>query len=221
MVDPGESGIEAAVREFGEEAGNNLDKYVSDSIEIYTGYVDDPRNTDNSWMETACYHIHLGDASLDLVAGDDAGKAKWTEYSDTLVLYASHKQFIDKAIDLHKIATDNSINDVEKRNRLLEFNEPITVTLTDRYHDNNPKIYWDLVNSNKISYNSPLQNLKNRNELSYISVDSGNVKFSRSLKKRSRRRRRSRNRRSRRKSQRRKVSQRRSRRGSRRRKATK
>ena len=25
---------------------------------IYRGYVDDPRNTDNAWVETTCYHFH-------------------------------------------------------------------------------------------------------------------------------------------------------------------
>ena len=26
--------------------------------QIYTGYVDDPRNTDNSWMETVAQNFH-------------------------------------------------------------------------------------------------------------------------------------------------------------------
>ena len=27
-------------------------------FQIYKGYVDDPRNTDNSWMETVVYNFH-------------------------------------------------------------------------------------------------------------------------------------------------------------------
>jgi len=27
-------------------------------LQIYRGYVDDPRNTDNSWMETIAYNFH-------------------------------------------------------------------------------------------------------------------------------------------------------------------
>jgi hypothetical protein len=27
-------------------------------LEIYIGYVDDPRNTDNAWMETVAYNFH-------------------------------------------------------------------------------------------------------------------------------------------------------------------
>jgi len=25
---------------------------------VYSGYVDDPRNTDNAWLETVVYHFH-------------------------------------------------------------------------------------------------------------------------------------------------------------------
>ena len=41
-----------------------------------SGYVDDPRNTDNAWMETTAFLFHdsEGDkvAKFDLKAGDDA-----------------------------------------------------------------------------------------------------------------------------------------------------
>eukprot|EP00456_Euglypha_rotunda_P081195 TRINITY_DN79091_c0_g1_i1.p1 TRINITY_DN79091_c0_g1~~TRINITY_DN79091_c0_g1_i1.p1 ORF type:complete len:112 (-),score=22.39 TRINITY_DN79091_c0_g1_i1:10-345(-) len=71
MVDPGEKVSETLRREFEEEAGNvddsqreKLRKLLgqlfapSNSVLIYRGYVDDPRNTDNSWMETAAYNFH-------------------------------------------------------------------------------------------------------------------------------------------------------------------
>ncbi|XP_046313535.1 ADP-ribose pyrophosphatase, mitochondrial isoform X3 [Marmota monax] len=65
---------------------------------IYKGYVDDPRNTDNAWMETEAvnYHDETGEImdNLALEAGDDAGKVKWVDISDKLKLYASHSQFI-------------------------------------------------------------------------------------------------------------------------------
>ena len=44
------------------------------------GYVDDPRNTDNAWIETTANHYHCSDALarlLPLNAGDDALKAMW------------------------------------------------------------------------------------------------------------------------------------------------
>ncbi|KAM8970315.1 ADP-ribose pyrophosphatase, mitochondrial isoform 2-T2 [Sarcophilus harrisii] len=65
---------------------------------VYKGYVDDPRNTDNAWMETEAvnYHDETGETmdNLALEAGDDAGKVKWVDISDKLKLYASHSQFI-------------------------------------------------------------------------------------------------------------------------------
>ena len=40
---------------------------------VYRGYVDDPRNTDNAWMETTAFHFHCTDKLarlLKLEAGD-------------------------------------------------------------------------------------------------------------------------------------------------------
>lgn len=199
MVDPGETGTETAAREFNEEAGDTIKNIKS--IEIYTGYVDDPRNTDNSWMETACYHFHIGTDNFVLRAGDDAKNAKWTEYSPSLKLYASHKQFIDKAIKLHKIANNKGINYDRKLKQLLEFNEPITATFEQSY-GNKLQLFWNLKVPNSLKDTPPSKNLKNRNELSYISV-SGGLRFSRSLRHRRKSRRRSRSRRHRRRSRRR------------------
>ena len=44
--------------------------------------VDDPRNTDNAWMETTANHFHCGrelGALLPLKAGDDAGQVTWLD----------------------------------------------------------------------------------------------------------------------------------------------
>ena len=35
---------------------NYLTNFIS--LQIYKGYVDDPRNTDNSWMETKAINFH-------------------------------------------------------------------------------------------------------------------------------------------------------------------
>ncbi|XP_029411179.1 ADP-ribose pyrophosphatase, mitochondrial isoform X2 [Nannospalax galili] len=113
MVDPGEKISATLKREFGEEALNSLQKSTAEKREIeeklhrlfsqehlviYKGYVDDPRNTDNAWMETEAvnYHDETGEImdSLTLEAGDDAGKVRWVDISDELKLYASHSQFI-------------------------------------------------------------------------------------------------------------------------------
>ena len=67
-------------------------------MNIYAGYVDDPRNTDNSWMETVAVNFHdeTGEAfsRVKLQAGDDAGAVTWIEINRSLQLYASHAEFI-------------------------------------------------------------------------------------------------------------------------------
>ena len=73
----------------------------SDGIEIYCGYVDDPRNTDHAWMETKCVwkdvtESELAELQLKFRGGDDAEEAKWWDMnalpSD---LYANHMDFLE------------------------------------------------------------------------------------------------------------------------------
>ena len=74
------------------------------SLQIYQGYVDDPRNTDNAWMETVAKNFHDDTGitnSFQLEGGDDAYNSKWQECSSELKLYASHKEFIQKTVKKH------------------------------------------------------------------------------------------------------------------------
>jgi len=127
MVDPGETVSVTVQREFAEEAQNfqgEEKKEVTEKLNalftgggttVYVGYVDDPRNTDISWMETSCIHFHIGDKflaeHLQLEAGDDASKARWLDISDEEPdfknLYASHRDMILKALlkEEHKYAS--------------------------------------------------------------------------------------------------------------------
>eukprot|EP00096_Caligus_rogercresseyi_P004086 TRINITY_DN18226_c0_g1_i1.p1 TRINITY_DN18226_c0_g1~~TRINITY_DN18226_c0_g1_i1.p1 ORF type:complete len:300 (-),score=63.88 TRINITY_DN18226_c0_g1_i1:1-900(-) len=118
MVDPGETVSLAVRREFMEEAMDStqgtpeenaakaqmVEKFFSKGIEIYKGYVDDPRNTDNAWMETTAFLFHDEDgkeiASFDLKAGDDAVDLKWIDISNALELYASHSDLIRRVVEL-------------------------------------------------------------------------------------------------------------------------
>lgn len=65
---------------------------------IYKGYVDDPRNTDNSWMETIVFNFHDEDdqfvGSLNLKSGSDAKQVQWIDISSSLKLFASHTDFV-------------------------------------------------------------------------------------------------------------------------------
>ena len=114
MVDEGETVSETLKREFMEEAcavnahatKESNKKLVNDpfksGVVVYQGYVDDPRNTDNAWMETTAYHFHCDHKQarlLKLEAGDDAGKVKWVDISadsaDYNHLYASHRDWVE------------------------------------------------------------------------------------------------------------------------------
>ncbi|XP_034171459.1 ADP-ribose pyrophosphatase, mitochondrial [Osmia lignaria lignaria] len=119
MVDPGETISATLKREFMEEAMNLLEKnkeeqkeleksireFFEKGEEIYRGYVDDPRNTDNAWMETVALNFHDADDSIlgkiTLMAGDDAHNVKWMDIDKMLNLYANHSEFIQKTIQKH------------------------------------------------------------------------------------------------------------------------
>eukprot|EP00043_Microstomoeca_roanoka_P006586 m.64075 g.64075 ORF g.64075 m.64075 type:complete len:324 (+) comp13474_c5_seq1:276-1247(+) len=122
MVDPGEVASATVKREFGEEALNSLElsdeeaEQVKQRLDhlfdpkaatvIYNGYVDDPRNTDNAWMETTAVSIHDKDGSLldkfDLQSGDDASAVKWADYHPGMQLYASHTMFMAIAYEFRR-----------------------------------------------------------------------------------------------------------------------
>ncbi|XP_057202193.1 ADP-ribose pyrophosphatase, mitochondrial [Triplophysa rosa] len=114
MVDPGERVSQTLQREFSEEALNTLqaspsekekiqkritELFDSDGLQVYKGYVDDPRNTDNSWMETVAVNFHDESGNsvseLPLQAGDDAGQVSWIDIDSSLTLYASHLHFLE------------------------------------------------------------------------------------------------------------------------------
>ena len=74
-------------------------------LQVYRGYVDDPRTTDNAWMETTAFHFHCPPEiaeRLPLAAGDDAGKVMWLDVSMAnsmyRELYGAHRALIDEAV---------------------------------------------------------------------------------------------------------------------------
>lgn len=128
MVDAGEKATATLKREFIEEALNSnkgaFTWYSSDfdfsssyfrflfavkeienffdhnGSEIYSGYVDDPRNTDNAWIETTAYNFHDESGAIlneiKFQAGDDAGNVKWMDIDQNLHLYANHREIVGK-----------------------------------------------------------------------------------------------------------------------------
>lgn len=105
MVDPGEEISETVKREFREEAAQDChnDRLFSNGHKLFESYIDDPRNTDNAWMETVAMHFHDGTGeltkSVNLNAGDDADRVVWCSIDHTLDLYANHKDFLKIAVD--------------------------------------------------------------------------------------------------------------------------
>lgn len=118
FVEPGEVISKTLAREFAEEAlgkeGNpievaefqeKLEKMMNSAgMPVYAGYVDDIRNTDNAWMETKAFHLHLEgqEAKINLVAGDDAKESQWmvVDEKNINLLYANHGDFVKRAIQL-------------------------------------------------------------------------------------------------------------------------
>ncbi|XP_073350270.1 ADP-ribose pyrophosphatase, mitochondrial [Pagrus major] len=114
MVDPGEQVSLTLQREFSEEALNSLavptvekakiqeritNLFKSPGFQVFKGYVDDPRNTDNAWMETVAVNLHDESGNsvseLPLQAGDDAGQVQWVDVDSSFPLYANHSQFLE------------------------------------------------------------------------------------------------------------------------------
>jgi ADP-ribose pyrophosphatase len=89
------------------------EKFEKEGRLVYEGYVDDPRNTDNAWMETRAVHLHLtgDDARIDLHAGDDADGAQWMEINQENMgkLYASHGDFVGKAVQGFQESTGSRV----------------------------------------------------------------------------------------------------------------
>ncbi len=117
MVDARDTVSLTLRKEFGEEALNSLEaspedrtkleemlsKLFANGETVYRGYVDDPRNTDNAWMETVCVNFHDEDGTIfdqfKLHAGDDAVGVKWVDITPDIQLYASHADFVHKVYE--------------------------------------------------------------------------------------------------------------------------
>ena len=130
MVEAGQTIPDARTREFAEEslgyeqleeetdedfnqrvktALSNLFSYDVNNV-LFEGVVDDPRNTDNAWMETTVMLTFLtgSNANLELKAGDDAKLASWVDYDPEIKLFASHSDFIALAVE--RLLKDGNIS---------------------------------------------------------------------------------------------------------------
>lgn len=119
MVDPGENVLATLKREFTEEALDSfsglsqdqrataeavLNQLMSDGVCIFAGYVDDPRNTDNAWIETVAVNFHDDQgnlaASLPLKSGSDANAVQWSDLDSRSSYYPAHTQILARVAEL-------------------------------------------------------------------------------------------------------------------------
>lgn len=134
MIDKGERPEQCIKREFGEEVMGVPEEKEKDSQPaaaiaeqqrvldaifspantrcVYRGVVDDARNTDNAWLETAAFMYELpSSVTVDeverlFVGGSDASAVMWVECGETgdklPQLYASHSPLVKLALRLRR-----------------------------------------------------------------------------------------------------------------------
>ena len=83
----------------------------------YKGVVEDPRNTDNAWMETEAWSVQLSAeeaATLRLQAGDDAAVARWMPVTEENMnnLYASHAKIVRTSPAIQEALREQSAPDL-------------------------------------------------------------------------------------------------------------
>ena len=82
-VDPGETAVEAALRELAEETGY-VAAFTDAVLEMPARYVPDPRASDEAWAVTVPVAVDLGAVAVlpAVSGGDDARRAEWVPAED-------------------------------------------------------------------------------------------------------------------------------------------
>ncbi len=89
-----EDSLAAAQREAFEEVGCLL----GEGFIVYSGKVEDPRNSKTRWIESDAFLFSAANDTL--IAGDDAIDAVWCPLDELPVLYGSHQDMVLNALDL-------------------------------------------------------------------------------------------------------------------------
>lgn len=137
MVDPGELATATLKREFSEEAldGGDAKTLLGAPAVIAESYVDDPRNTDNAWIESTVA-LYNPKTKFPLRAGSDAGSAAWLPIDHELLdkLYASHGKFV--ALCCKRFLEDRGWSSNDTRDFLHELGRDLEgEKLTDEHED--------------------------------------------------------------------------------------
>uniref|UniRef100_A0A452SI40 Transient receptor potential cation channel subfamily M member 2 n=1 Tax=Ursus americanus TaxID=9643 RepID=A0A452SI40_URSAM len=106
--EPGEMLPRKLKRVLRREFWSSFQNLLVQGTEVYKGYVDDPRNTDNAWIETVAVSIHFPDQSdMDLKrlnshlhTCDPGMSVQWQVVDKRIPLYANHKTILQKVAAL-------------------------------------------------------------------------------------------------------------------------
>ncbi|XP_041118797.1 transient receptor potential cation channel subfamily M member 2 [Polyodon spathula] len=80
------------------------------ATKVYEGYVDDPRNTDNAWVETTAINIHFDNTKhsvleyLNTMCLQDSNtdiSVRWQVVDQKIPLYGNHKDILQKVAQIH------------------------------------------------------------------------------------------------------------------------
>ncbi|KAL9987179.1 hypothetical protein ACROYT_G001438 [Oculina patagonica] len=96
---------ENATEEERQLMSERLEQLFANGIPVYKGYVDDPRNTDNAWIESIAMNFHDDTGSIlddiQLKASNDASGVQWQEVGSHVKLYTNHILMLKRVAELH------------------------------------------------------------------------------------------------------------------------
>uniref|UniRef100_A0A8D2JFM9 Transient receptor potential cation channel subfamily M member 2 n=1 Tax=Varanus komodoensis TaxID=61221 RepID=A0A8D2JFM9_VARKO len=104
-LEPGEALPQKLKRILRREFWPQFQKLLNQGTEVYKGYLDDPRNTDNAWVETVAISVHFEDQNdvemkrmNSFLQGCDLEvTVRWQVVDKKVPLYMNHKELLQKA----------------------------------------------------------------------------------------------------------------------------
>ncbi|XP_066475364.1 transient receptor potential cation channel subfamily M member 2 isoform X1 [Tiliqua scincoides] len=104
-LEPGETLPEKLKRILRREFWPQFQKLLNQGTEVYKGYMDDPRNTDNAWLEALAISVHFEDQNdvemkrmNSFLQGCDLEViVRWQVVDKRIPLYMNHKELLQKA----------------------------------------------------------------------------------------------------------------------------
>ncbi|XP_071134130.1 transient receptor potential cation channel subfamily M member-like 2 [Mytilus edulis] len=76
----------------------DIDSTGFSASQVYKGYIDDPRNTDNAWIEAEVWNFHYDAGDIyDIKLPDDSNKVMWKEVSPNVRIYGNEGVIVQEA----------------------------------------------------------------------------------------------------------------------------